>query len=105
MTLTTIVSIAVVLLGVGGVIRGWQMGYGNRLDLISDWDHRPLPNPSSHSKAFSRVYLSIGSVLIGMPVLLLLGLHIFIWYAITAVIVWYWFYAIDAIVDKARTAR
>ena len=105
MTWTTIAITVAIVLGAGGIIRGWQMGYRNRLDLISDWDHRPLPNPSLHARAFARVYLAMGGILVAMPALLFLGLHIYIWCAITAVLVWYWFYAIDSITEKARATK
>ncbi len=36
MTWTTIATTVAIILGLGGIIRGWQMGYRNRLDLISD---------------------------------------------------------------------
>lgn len=41
-------GIVALLLGLGGLIRGIQMSKG-RLDLISDWDNRPLPNPAEHA--------------------------------------------------------
>lgn len=95
-------SVAALALGLGGVIRGWQMGYKDRFDLISDWDNRPLLNPARAAKAYSRAYIGIGSILIVMPTLLLLGLNILIWAGIVGIIVGFWFYAIDTIVIQAR---
>jgi hypothetical protein len=100
-----IASVATVILGLMGIWRGWQMRYRNRLDLISDWDSHPLPQPSAHAESFSRVYVRIGSALVGMPLMLWLGLPILIWAGIVAVIVWYWFNAIDAITDRARSVK
>lgn len=62
-------TIAAVLLGLGGIIRGIQMGKG-RLDLISDWDNRALPNPTEHAPAFSRVYIRLGGIIFTSPVVL-----------------------------------
>lgn len=78
------------------------MGYQGRLDLISDWDYRPLPNPANFSKAFAHLYIGLGFVCLGMPLLLLLGLKILIWAGIFGIIVGYWTFAIDSIAMKAK---
>ena len=105
MVWSIIASVVAVVLGLGGVIRGWQMRYKERVDLISDWDNCPLPNPAGFVKAFARVYIGIGSILIAMPLLLLLGMNILIWAGLVGVIVWYWFNAIDAIAERARATN
>ncbi len=100
-----IAAVATIIFGLMGIWRGWQMRYRNRLDLISDWDNRPLPNPSTYAVSFSRVYIGIGSALVGMPLILWLGLPILIWAGTVAIIIWYWFYAIDVITDRARAVK
>lgn len=97
-----IASVGTVLMGLGGVLRGWQMKYRNRLDLVSDWDNRPLPNPANFAQAFGNVYIGIGAVMIAMLLPLLLGLHLLIWTGIFYAIIWYWFRAIDVIAARAR---
>lgn len=92
-----------VLLGVGGLIRGYQLRKG-RLDLVSDWDNRPLPNPEEHAPVFSRVYLRLGGIVLLSPAALVLGTPLVIWAAILAVLVWYWFEAIDRIASRAHAA-
>lgn len=104
-TWALIATTVTILMGLGGVIRGWQMGFKNRLDLISDWDGKSLPSPAIYAKDFSTVYITLGGVLILMPALLWIGLPILIWAGILGVIIWYWFYAIDAITEKARKAH
>ena len=95
-------TVAAVLTGLGGIIRGWQMGFRGRLDLISDWDNRPLPNPAGFTKAFAHIYIGIGCLLVVMPLFLWLGMNFLIWCAITVIIVWYWFHAIDVVAERAR---
>lgn len=95
-------AIAAVLLGLGGLIRGVQMGKG-RLDLISDWDSRPLPNPADHAPAFARVYIRLGGVILISPVALWFGVPVLVWGIVIGVLVWYWFEAIDKISAKARS--
>lgn len=94
-------AIAAVLLGLGGIIRGIQMGKG-RLDLISDWDNRPLPNPNEHAPAFARVYVRLGVIIFISPVVLWFGVPVLVLGIVLAVLVWYWFEAIDRIALKAR---
>jgi len=91
--------------GVGGIIRGWQMGFKGRLDLISDWDSRPLPDPARFAKAFSRIYIGLGGILIAMSLLLLLGLDIRICIAVAVAVIVSWFYAIDVVVARARATK
>lgn len=103
MTFHIMGGITVLLLGVGGLIRGFQMRKG-RLDLISDWDNRPLPNSAEYAKPFARVYISIGMVMLALPLLLWFGLPLFLWGIIVAVLVWYWFEAIERIAIRAKAA-
>lgn len=96
-------SLVAAIFGFGGLFRGWQMGYQGRLDLISDWDYRPLPNPAEFSKAFAHLYIGLGGVCLAMPFLLFFGLKIFIWAGIFAVIIGHWSFAIDAIAESAAS--
>ncbi len=93
--------IAALLLGFGGLVRGIQMGKG-RLDLISDWDNRPIPNQAEHATEFARVYIRLGGVTFISPIALWFGLPLLIWGIFLAVLVWYWFEAIDKIAIRAR---
>jgi len=97
------VSVLAIVFGSGGLIRGWQMGFKGRLDLISDFDNRALPNPAAYAPAYARIYLGIGSVLLAMPLLLLLGMHLIIWCTIGVVVMWYWFHAIEVVAQRARS--
>ena len=105
MFLDVVASLFALILGFAGVFRAWQMRYKGRVDLISDWDNRPLPDAAAHAAHFARVYGWIGTVLLAMPAVLWIGLPILAWTAILGVIVWYWFAAIDAIADRARSLR
>lgn len=98
-------SLVALVFGLGGLLRGWQMGYQGRLDLISDWDYHPLPDPARFSKAFAHLYIGFGCVCLAMPLLLLLGLKIFIWAGMFGIIVGSWIFAIDAIALRARTGN
>jgi Flp pilus assembly protein TadB len=93
--------ITALLLGLGGLVRGVQMSKGN-LDLISDWDNRQLPNPAEHASAFAHVYIRLGSVILISPIALWVGLPLLIWGVILAILVWYWFDAIERIAIRAR---
>lgn len=89
------------LLGVGGLIRGIQMNNG-RLDLISDWERHPLPNPAEYARPFARVYISISILLLILALLLWFGLPLLLWGIIVVVLVWYWFEAIERIAIRAK---
>lgn len=104
-TAPTIAIAVAIIFGLGGLIRGWQMGFQGRLDLITDWDNRPLPNPAEYSKAFSRVYIGLGGAFMVAPLLLLVGLPVLILAGVFACLVWYWFNAIDVIVERARSMK
>ena len=92
------------IFGIGGVFRGWQMRSGKRLDLITDWDNKPVPDQAQHCAAFARVYLGVGVAMLTIPLWLWLGLSIFLATPLAAVALWYWFEAIDRIVARARSA-
>jgi hypothetical protein len=94
-------AIAAVVLGLGGLVRGVQMRKG-RLDLISDWDNQPLPNPSEHAPAYAGVYVRLGAVILISPLALWAGVPLLVWGIAVGVLVWYWFEAIDRISAHAR---
>ena len=102
MMLPIIASTITIVFGLGGLIRGWQMWFKGRHDLISDWDNRALPNPSAYAPAFARIYIGIGCVLLAMPLLLFLGMNLIIWCALSVIIIWYWFHAVEVVADRAR---
>jgi hypothetical protein len=78
------------------------MGKGG-LDLISDCDNRPLPNPAKHAPAFARVYIRLGGIIFISPVLLWFGVPGMFWGIVICVPIWYWFEAIDKILSNARS--
>ena len=100
--LAWIVSIALILIGLGAIFRGWQMHYRGRIDLISDWDSNPLPNPTSLTMPFFRVYAVAGATLCLLPIPLALGVPILIDCLLIAVVITWWFFAIDAIAARTR---
>ena len=102
MMLPIIASTITIVFGLGGLIRGWQMGFKDRLDLITDGNNHPLPNPAVYAKAYARIYIGIGCVLLAMPLLLLLGMNLLIWCAVSVIIVWYRFFATERVADRAR---
>ncbi len=105
MTYHLTMIVVALLFGVGGLIRGLQMLFQGRLDLISDWDSRPLPNPAEYAKSFATVYISLGIAVLFVPLLILLGIPLLFCGIILAVLVWYWFQAIDKIAARAREAK
>lgn len=44
--------------------RAYQIGVKRRLDLITDWSRKQLPNPESHCVAFIKLYLITGVILV-----------------------------------------
>lgn len=97
-------AVITAILGTGGVIRGWQMASGRRLDLITDWDNKPVPDQPRHCAAFARIYLGVGAVMLTIPLWVWLGLSVFVAAPLAAVALWYWFEAIDRIATRARSA-
>lgn len=103
-TFHILVVVTALLFGFGGLIRGFQMLNRGRLDLISDWNNRPLPNPAEYAKPFARVYIGIGSLFLLLPLLLWLSGSLLLCGIVAGVLVWYWFEAIDKIAERARRA-
>ena len=101
MLMPWIATITILLFGLAGIIRGWQMRFGSRLDLISDWECRPLPLPESLVLEFSRIYLTAGAILCGAPAFVLTGLPLVVCVLIAVLVVWYWVYRIDGIIVRA----
>lgn len=94
--------ITVITFGIGGFVRGWQMRTGNRLDLITDTDYRPLPNPTRYAKVLGQVYFGFGAVMFVLLVVNMMGLTLLICAALAAIFLWCWFITIDRIADRAR---
>jgi len=102
---SVIASVVALIFCLGSLIRGWQMGYGGRLDLISDMDNRPLPNPANFAQTFCRLYLGLGGLMLIMLVLLWFGLNILIWSGLFGIILMSWTQVIDAIARRARLKK
>lgn len=96
------ISVAV---GAKGLIRGWRIGYRDRLDLVTDWDRRPLPNAPKFAKAFSSVFIVFSAALLLVPILLLFGMNSITGSAAVIVILWYWLFAVDSIAGWSRETK
>ncbi|MBI2306894.1 MAG: hypothetical protein HYU78_06285 [Rhodocyclales bacterium] len=100
---SVVLSIVAVCFGVGGIFRGWQMGFRGRLDLVSDTDYRPLPDPAGSAKALARLYIGLGCVMLVLPLLLLAGVKLLVLGGAFGLVIWYWFYAVDTLAERVRT--
>jgi hypothetical protein len=104
--LVRLMFVGIFPLGIGMLFRAWSIAVRRDYRYVADWRGRSIQNGKRWANAVMSINGLGGLGLLAVGVLvLLIGVPFAIWSGLTAFIIWSYYFALQIVVQRARSDR